>query len=129
MDRVLDQKDDKIATLERQLQLAQLKTNTPQQATPSTNQVGINAVTVKLPEFYEHDPEMWFVRAECQFRTKRIVDDLMKFDHIVQCLTEKVARRVRKIILHPPSQDRVKTLKDGLMVVYGRTQLEKDTSR
>ena len=89
---------------------------------------GANAVTVKLPDFYENDPEMWFVRAECQFRTKRIVDDTTKFDHIVQSLSEKVARRVRRLILYPPATDKVTALKAGLMTAYGRSQLEKDTA-
>ena len=117
-----DEKDSKIAELERQLLLTKLKTD-------ATSEVsGVNAVTVKLPDFYEHDPEMWFVRAESQFRTKKIVDDLTKFDHLIQCLSEKVARRVRKIILNPPTTNRVATLKAGLMVAFGRSQLEKDTA-
>ena len=122
-----NEKDNKIAELERQLLLTKLKSDG---ATSSMTSVTseVNAVTVKLPDFYEHDPEMWFVRAESQFRTKKITDDLTKFDHLVQCLSEKVARRVRKIILNPPAKDKVETLKAGLMVAYGRSQLEKDTA-
>ena len=101
-------KDNRIAELEKQLLLAKLTDG----GSGVTSRVSeINGVTVKLPDFYEHDPEMWFVRAECQFRTRGIKDDLTKFDHIVQCLSEKVARRVRKIILFPPATQRVATLK------------------
>ena len=120
----MDRKDKQIATLEREVLLAKLKSGGD--TTGAT--LGVNAVTVKLPDFYENDPEMWFVRAECQFRTKRIVDDTTKFDHIVQSLSEKVARRVRKLILYPPATDKVTALKEGLMTAYGRTQLEKDTA-
>ena len=76
----MDRKDKQIAVLEREVLLAKLKCGDTSNvgATP-----GVKAVTVKLPDFYENDPEMWFVRAECQFRTKRIVDDTTKFDHIV----------------------------------------------
>ena len=126
-----DEKDSRIAELERQLLLTKIQSDGTGMASgsPSSSVVSeINAVTVKLPEFYEHDPEMWFVRAESQFRTKKITDDLTKFDHLIQCLSEKVARRVRKIILNPPTTDRVAALKAGLMVAFGRTQLEKDTS-
>ena len=121
----MDRKDSQIAALEREVLLSKLK-NGGENVAPATP--GVNAVTVKLPDFYENDPEMWFVRAECQFRTKRIVDDTTKFDHIVQSLSEKVARRVRRLILYPPATDKVTALKAGLMTAYGRTQLEKDTA-
>ena len=121
-----DEKDSKIAELERQLLLSRIKADGTTSTSTTTSEV--NAVTVKLPDFYEHDPEMWFVRAESQFRTKKITDDLTKFDHLVQCLSEKVARRVRRIILNPPATNKVTALKEGLMVAYGRSQLEKDTA-
>ena len=33
----------------------------------------IQAVAVKLPEFWTDDPEIWFLRAEAQFRSKSII--------------------------------------------------------
>ena len=83
-----DEKDSRIAELERQLLLTKIQSDGTGMApgSPSSSVVSeINAVTVKFPEFYEHDPEMWFVRAESQFRTKKITDDLTKFDHLIQC--------------------------------------------
>ena len=78
------EKDDKIAALERQVLLSKIRADDPA-ATSGTSSAtsGVNAVTVKLPDFYENDAEMWFVRAECQFRTRGIKDDLTKFDYIV----------------------------------------------
>ena len=76
----MDCKDEQIAALEREVLLSKLKCEATSDAGATPE---VNAVTVKLPDFYENDPEMWFVRAECQFRTKRIVDDTTKFDHIV----------------------------------------------
>ena len=123
----MERKDSQIAALEREILLSKIKSgDSTSEVTGAT--MGINAVTVKLPDFYENDPEMWFVRAECQFRTKKIVDDTTKFDHIVQSLSEKVARRVRKLILYPPAKDKVTALKAGLMTACGRSQLEKDTA-
>ena len=85
----MERKDNQIKALEREVLLSKIKSGN----TTSTEMTipRVNEVTVKLPDFYENDPEMWFVRAECQFRTKRIVDDTTKFDHIVQSLSEKVA--------------------------------------
>ena len=104
----LEKKGKRIAALERQVLFAKIKAdNGTTSATPE-----VNAVQVKLPDFYENDPEMWFMRAEFQFRTRGIKDDLTKFDHIMQSLSEKVARRVRKMVLYPPATDRVKTNKN-----------------
>ena len=108
-----DKKDSRIEELERQLILAKIKADGETKVTSGATWE-VNAVTVKLPDFYEHDPEMWFVRAEGQFRTKNIKDDLTKFDHIVQSLSEKVASRVRRLILNPPTSDRVAALKAAL---------------
>ena len=36
---------------------------------------GIQAVAVKLPEFWTDDPEIWFLRVEAQFRAKSIIVD------------------------------------------------------
>ena len=108
----MERKDNQIKALEREVLLSKIKSGN---TTTSTEIPAVNAVTVKLPDFYENDPEMWFVRAECQFRTKRIVDDTTKFDHIVQSLSEKVARRVRKLVLYPPATNKVAALKEGLM--------------
>ena len=106
----MEKKDERIAALERQVLFAKLKVDSGATPVETTHQV--NKVQVKLPDFYENDPEMWFVRAECQFRTRGIKDDLTKFDHIMQSLSEKVARRVRKMVLYPPATDRVKTNKN-----------------
>ena len=121
----MERKDSQIAALEREILLSKIKSSGNATSVVTSE---VNAVTVKLPDFYENDPEMWFVRAECQFRTKRIVDDTTKFDHIVQSLSEKVARRVRKLVLYPPATDKVTALKAALMTAYGRSQLEKDTA-
>ena len=71
----MERKDNQIAALEREILLSKIKNDGANGNATATTTPGVNAVTVKLPDFYENDPEMWFVRAECQFRTKRIVDD------------------------------------------------------
>lgn len=46
----------------------------------------VNAVSVKLPEFWIKSPEVWFVRFEAQFGTKVITQDQTKYDYVVSTL-------------------------------------------
>ena len=43
----------------------------------------IHAVSLKLPEFWTDDPEVWFVRVEAQFRSTAITLGSTKFDYVV----------------------------------------------
>ena len=47
---------------------------------------GIQAVAVKLPEFWTDDPKIWFLQAEAQFRSKSIIIDQIKFDYFTTAL-------------------------------------------
>ena len=60
--------------------------------TPSPSaQVGadaeVNAIAVanplKIANFWEEDPETWFLRLELQFLTRKITSDETKFAHVV----------------------------------------------
>ena len=56
------------------------------QAIKDLNQPTSVSTTIKLPEFWPDDPEVWFARVESQFNTKGINADCAKFDHIVAAL-------------------------------------------
>ena len=45
------------------------------------------AVSVKLCDFWDEDPESWFDRADNQFRIRGIKEDATKFSHVVQALS------------------------------------------
>ena len=58
----------------------------------------IHAVSLKLPEFWTDDPEVWFVRVEAQFRSRAITLDSTKFDYVVTALDNRTAAEVKAII-------------------------------
>ena len=43
-------------------------------------------VSVKLPDFWTEDPDLWFLHAEAAFRNAQITQSITKFDHIVQIM-------------------------------------------
>ena len=56
-------------------------------------------VSVKLPDFWTEDPDLWFVHAEAAFRNTQITQSITKFDHIVQKLPQKIMVSVRGLIM------------------------------
>ena len=74
----------------------------------------IQAVSVKLPEFWTDDPEIWFLRAEAQFRSKSIIIDQTKFDYIITALDNRAAAEVKAVLLNPPEQGKYNALKTAL---------------
>jgi hypothetical protein len=54
----------------------------PQPAAPPPT-VNVNAVAVKLPEFWPADPQTWFHQAEAAFRRSNVTVSYTKYDHIL----------------------------------------------
>jgi hypothetical protein len=53
----------------------------PPPAAPTPPTVNVNAVAVKLPEFWPADPQTWFHQAEAAFRRSNMVTSFTKYDH------------------------------------------------
>ena len=69
-------------------------------------QQGVQAVSLKLPEFWTDKPEVWFARVEAQFGTKGINQDDTKFNYLVSSLDNTTEGEVEAILLHPPPADK-----------------------
>ena len=89
--------------------------------------LGTNAVSLKLPEFWPNNPEVWFARIEAQFNTKGITQDGTKFDYLVSSLDNSTASEVEATLLHPPALDKYGALKKALLQAFAKTQVQKDS--
>ncbi|CAN7974848.1 unnamed protein product [Ixodes persulcatus] len=72
----------------------------------------IAAATLKLPDFWMTDSELWFLHIEATFRRKRITSQSTMFDYVVAALPQAATALVRDILRTPPadlSYDRLKT--------------------
>ena len=88
---------------------------------------GIQAASLKLPEFWTDKPEVWFARVESQFGTKGITVDKTKFDYVVSSLDNTTAGEVEAILTAPPDNNKYDALKTALLAAFGKTQAQKDS--
>lgn len=75
----------------------------------------LGAVGLKLPPFWKHDPELWFVQAEAQFATRNITVENTKYAHVISTLSPEVAQDIRDILVAPPAIEPYATLKQTLI--------------
>lgn len=81
---------------------------------PSGGQVDLNAAvaalsTMRLPNFWRHAPEQWFVHAEAIFHNQRIRSDLSRVNHVVASLDEDGIRTVADLLGPEAKYDLVKS--------------------
>ena len=66
--------------------------------------VEVQAVALKLPQFWPQQPEVWFAQAESQFRIRNIVADDTKYHHTVAALDQETAGRIIDLLKSPQQQ-------------------------
>ena len=69
---------------------------TDQKETPTEY---VAKVSVKLPDFWTEDPDLYFLHAEAAFRNAQIRQVKTKFEHIVQKLPQKIMVSRRGLIM------------------------------
>ena len=87
----------------------------------------LNAVSIKLPEFWTTPPEVWFARVEAQFGTKNITQDQTRYDYVVSALDFKTAEEVQDVLVSPPEAEKYTTLKKALIKAFGKSQAQRDS--
>ena len=97
------------------------------EAIKNLQQPAINATAVKLPAFWQGNPEVWFRQVESVFTTRNpaVTVQQTKFEYVIQALDNNTAERVQNIILDP-LENPYDTLKTALIKAFGQTQAEKD---
>ena len=108
-------------------QLERLITNC-NKSEAADDEAHIGSVAVKLPTFWTHDPDLWFLQAEAVFTSRQpaVTRDGTKFNHVVTTLPADALNAIKKVIRLPATTpDRYQQLKTTLLLTYGKTQAEK----
>ena len=88
----------------------------------------VSSVSVKLPTFWTHDPELWFLQTESVFNTRnpRVTRDQTKFDHVVTALPADALNAIQNIIRMPAATpDCYERLKRSLQLTFGKTPAQR----
>ena len=80
--------------------------------------VPVYAATIKLPEFWQHDPAPWFHHIEAQFHLRGITTDDTKYYHVVAALDSSTTRRVMGFLREPPANGKYDALKVQLLRLF-----------
>lgn len=86
---------------------------------------GANAVSLKLPQFWTRQPEVWFTQAEAQFAIRNITADTTKYHYVVAALDQDTATRILDLLQTPPAQDQYQGLKNRLLKTFSLSELQR----
>lgn len=79
-------------------------------SSPSTN--GSIHARVRLPNFWKHEPELWFVHVEALFFANNIRSDEERYYTVLSALdSPEVLNQVTDFLRSPPQQDKYKSFK------------------
>jgi hypothetical protein len=109
------------AMQQMQLHLQQQQTPAPPPQQPN---IQVNAVAVKLPEFWAADPSTWFRQAEAAFRRSNITVSSTMYDHVLMKLPQDVVMSVRDLAnsIETTTPNPYKLLKARLTDCYAKTR-------
>lgn len=83
-------------------------------------------VKLRIVEFSDTSPELWFATAEALFEANSITDEKGKYSHLLQCLNMSHAERIRSIIIDSKNLNTPYTeAKKQLMEAFGDSEERK----
>ncbi|XP_070164545.1 uncharacterized protein [Polyergus mexicanus] len=75
----------------------------------------INKLAIKIPPFWNEEPELWFAQLEGQFILSGITQDTTKYSYVLSQLESRQIREVKDIITHPPEANKYEVIKRALV--------------
>ncbi|XP_056106413.1 uncharacterized protein LOC130084911 [Rhinichthys klamathensis goyatoka] len=97
----------------------------PDAVSGAANVGAIYAATIKLPDFWQHNPRPWFQHIEVQFQLRGITQDVTKYFHVVAALDASTTARAMALLEAPPADGKYDALKTFLLNLFELSELEK----
>ena len=95
-----------------------------QQQQPVLGGPGGPRFNFKLPEYWDHAPDMWFALAEFRFETAGIFAERQRFAYVVDALGYKSLRLVNDLLLTLPADRPYSVLKERLLLASQLTAVQ-----
>ena len=80
---------------------------------------------LKLPDFWEAQPDAWFLHAESQFVLRRVADDELRYHHVVASLSPTATAKLVGILSAPPATNKYSAIKAALLYAFGLSDAER----
>lgn len=77
---------------------------------------------IRLPEFYEINPEIWFARVEAQFKLAKVVSEQTRYDILVSQVDLKVLTQVWDLVNTTPTAQPYSTLKTAIIDRFSESE-------
>lgn len=87
--------------------------------------MSVNAVSLKLPEFWESSASAWFAQTEAQFALRDITTETTKYYYVVSALGSSTASRVVSFLKSPPAEGKYTALKAHLLKTFELSDAER----
>ena len=85
----------------------------------------VSSLTPKIPPFWPHEPDLWFIQIEALFRRHRITGQQARADYILSAISPQTMQQVRDIVANPSTTNPYDTLKDAMLTRLGLSTKEK----
>nr|VZI07626.1 unnamed protein product [Spirometra erinaceieuropaei] len=70
---------------------------------PDVPAESVHAVHFTLPDFWQHAPELYFIRIESAFYSANITKELSKYHKLVEVLSANIISQVQPLLMKPPA--------------------------
>ncbi|BHF70465.1 hypothetical protein SprV_0301351600 [Sparganum proliferum] len=75
----------------------------------------LHAINFTFPEFWQHAPELYFIRIESTFYSASVTKELAKYHKVVEVLPASVISQVQSLLSNPPADAPYSTLKAEIL--------------
>nr|VZH95960.1 unnamed protein product [Spirometra erinaceieuropaei] len=75
----------------------------------------LHAINFTLPEFWQHAPELYFIRIESAFYSANVTKELAKYHKLVEVLPASVISQVQSLLANPPADAPYSALKAEIL--------------
>nr|VZI06587.1 unnamed protein product [Spirometra erinaceieuropaei] len=75
----------------------------------------LHAINFTLPEFWQHAPELYFIRIESAFYSANVTKELANYHKLVEVLPASVISQVQSLLANPPADAPYSALKAEIL--------------
>ncbi|BHF84036.1 hypothetical protein SprV_0902718600 [Sparganum proliferum] len=75
----------------------------------------LRAINFTLPEFWQHAPELYFIRIESAFYSANVTKELAKYHKLVEVFSASVISQVQSLLANPPADAPYSALKAEIL--------------